>query len=190
LQGCTHCGGRLHVAGCPRKPRGCALDELRKIRLSFCCATIGTFPWTQGLSGCDGGFGDGHATRSQRKASPAVDRTARSLSTDAGPLASVVAQHLPGQSLLAGQPGSLPAAGGGQTVTRYVVRAIRRYQSAASSVSVVASAGAAQHDVLVRLFEGGNQSAEDVIALHGNRCVRQPILVKSSQVWAGDWNSI
>ncbi len=39
--GCAHCGGKLHVACYPRKPRGFALDELCKIRLSFCCASEG-----------------------------------------------------------------------------------------------------------------------------------------------------
>lgn len=39
--GCAHCGGRLHVACYPRKPRGCALDESCKSRLSFCCASDG-----------------------------------------------------------------------------------------------------------------------------------------------------
>jgi hypothetical protein len=43
LEGCAHCGGRLHVACYPRKPRGigCALDESCESRLSFCCATEG-----------------------------------------------------------------------------------------------------------------------------------------------------
>lgn len=43
LEGCAHCGGRLHVACYPRKPRGihCALDESCESRLSFCCATDG-----------------------------------------------------------------------------------------------------------------------------------------------------
>ena len=41
--GCTHCGGKLHVANYPRKPRGirgvmCASYQLR---LSFCCARDG-----------------------------------------------------------------------------------------------------------------------------------------------------
>lgn len=42
-EGCAHCGGRLHVACYPRKPRGIrgALDESGKIRLSFCCASDG-----------------------------------------------------------------------------------------------------------------------------------------------------
>ena len=42
-QGCAHCGGRLHVACYPRKPRGmrCALDESYETRLSFCCANDG-----------------------------------------------------------------------------------------------------------------------------------------------------
>lgn len=41
--GCRHCGGRLHVADYPRKPRGVrsALDESYQSRLSFCCATDG-----------------------------------------------------------------------------------------------------------------------------------------------------
>jgi len=41
--GCRHCGGRLHVADYPRKPRGVrsALDETYQYRLSFCCATDG-----------------------------------------------------------------------------------------------------------------------------------------------------
>lgn len=39
--GCAHCGATLHVACYPRKPRGCALDESCKIRLSFCCASDG-----------------------------------------------------------------------------------------------------------------------------------------------------
>ena len=40
--GCT-CGGVLHSARYPRKPRGirCALDESCDRRLSFCCATDG-----------------------------------------------------------------------------------------------------------------------------------------------------
>ncbi len=43
LQGCTHCGDKLHVARYPRKPRGmrCALDESYESRLSFCCARDG-----------------------------------------------------------------------------------------------------------------------------------------------------
>lgn len=42
-KGCAHCGGRLHVADYPRKPRGirCALDESYETRLSYCCATEG-----------------------------------------------------------------------------------------------------------------------------------------------------
>ena len=41
--GCRHCGGRLHVADYPRKPRGVrsALDASYQYRLSFCCATDG-----------------------------------------------------------------------------------------------------------------------------------------------------
>ena len=43
LEGCTHCGGKLHVAHYPRKPRGLryGLDESYEIRLSYCCATEG-----------------------------------------------------------------------------------------------------------------------------------------------------
>ena len=43
LEGCAHCGGRLHVAHYPRKPRGtrCARDESCRSRLSFCCSTEG-----------------------------------------------------------------------------------------------------------------------------------------------------
>ena len=43
LEGCAHCGGRLHVACYPRKPRGIwsALDKSYGIRLSFCCANDG-----------------------------------------------------------------------------------------------------------------------------------------------------
>jgi hypothetical protein len=41
-RGCD-CGGRLHSARYPRKPRGvrCALDERYESRLSFCCAQDG-----------------------------------------------------------------------------------------------------------------------------------------------------
>jgi len=41
--GCRHCGGRLHVADYPRKPRGVrsALDDSYQSRLSFCCARDG-----------------------------------------------------------------------------------------------------------------------------------------------------
>lgn len=41
--GCQHCGGRLHVADYPRKPRGVrsVLDESYYYRLSFCCAADG-----------------------------------------------------------------------------------------------------------------------------------------------------
>lgn len=41
--GCPHCGGRLHVADYPRKPRGVrsALDASYQSRLSFCCAADG-----------------------------------------------------------------------------------------------------------------------------------------------------
>jgi len=43
LGGCVHCGGTLHVACYPRKPRGigCALGEFCESRLSFCCASDG-----------------------------------------------------------------------------------------------------------------------------------------------------
>ena len=43
LGGCTHCGGRLHFACYPRKPRGmrCARDGRYETRLSFCCANEG-----------------------------------------------------------------------------------------------------------------------------------------------------
>jgi len=38
--GCRHCGGRLHVADYPRKPRGIrsVLEGSYQYRLSFCCA--------------------------------------------------------------------------------------------------------------------------------------------------------
>lgn len=41
--GCPYCGGVLHVADYPRKPRGIrsALDETHQRRLSFCCAREG-----------------------------------------------------------------------------------------------------------------------------------------------------
>ena len=41
--GCRCCGGRLHSARYPRKPRGarCAQDETHCTRLSFCCAVDG-----------------------------------------------------------------------------------------------------------------------------------------------------
>jgi hypothetical protein len=41
--GCQYCGGRLHVADYPRKPRGVrsALDASYQYRLSFCCAMDG-----------------------------------------------------------------------------------------------------------------------------------------------------
>lgn len=41
--GCQYCGGRLHVADYPRKPRGVrsVLDESYQYRLSFCCAVDG-----------------------------------------------------------------------------------------------------------------------------------------------------
>ena len=43
LGGCVHCGGTLHVACYPRKPRGigCGLGEFCGSRLSFCCASDG-----------------------------------------------------------------------------------------------------------------------------------------------------
>ncbi len=43
LRGCAHCGGRLHFARYPRKPRGmrCARDGTYEARLSFCCANEG-----------------------------------------------------------------------------------------------------------------------------------------------------
>jgi hypothetical protein len=39
--GCRCCGGRLHRAAYPRKPRGaqCPLDPAYRQRFSFCCAT-------------------------------------------------------------------------------------------------------------------------------------------------------
>ena len=39
-RGCRCCGGRLHQAGYPRKPRGaqCSLDPAYGRRWSFCCA--------------------------------------------------------------------------------------------------------------------------------------------------------
>ena len=42
-EGCAHCGGRLHVACYPRKPRGigCVLGGFCESRLSFCCASDG-----------------------------------------------------------------------------------------------------------------------------------------------------
>ena len=42
-EGCVHCGGTLHVACYPRKPRGIrlVLDRSYETRLSFCCATDG-----------------------------------------------------------------------------------------------------------------------------------------------------
>jgi hypothetical protein len=42
-QGCPHCGGVLHVANYPRKPRGMrsALDASYETRLSACCASEG-----------------------------------------------------------------------------------------------------------------------------------------------------
>lgn len=41
--GCQHCGGVLHVANYPRKPRGFrgVLDASYQLRLSFCCARDG-----------------------------------------------------------------------------------------------------------------------------------------------------
>ena len=41
--GCIHCGGKLHVANYPRKPRGIrrVLDASYQWRLSFCCASDG-----------------------------------------------------------------------------------------------------------------------------------------------------
>jgi hypothetical protein len=41
--GCAHCGGKLHVANYPRKPRGIrgVLDASYRHRLSFCCARDG-----------------------------------------------------------------------------------------------------------------------------------------------------
>jgi len=41
--GCPHCGGVLHCARYPRKPRGvgAARDASYQYRLSFCCATEG-----------------------------------------------------------------------------------------------------------------------------------------------------
>ena len=41
--GCAHCGGKLHVANYPRKPRGIrrVLDASYQWRLSFCCANDG-----------------------------------------------------------------------------------------------------------------------------------------------------
>lgn len=42
-EGCLHCGGALHSACYPRKPRGLrtALDDSYETRLSFCCAREG-----------------------------------------------------------------------------------------------------------------------------------------------------
>lgn len=43
-QGCPHCGGKLHSACYPRKPRGVhrqILGEVYSWRLSFCCASTG-----------------------------------------------------------------------------------------------------------------------------------------------------
>ena len=43
MAGCSHCGGPLHVAHYPRKPRGIrsVLDDTYQSRLSFCCARDG-----------------------------------------------------------------------------------------------------------------------------------------------------
>jgi hypothetical protein len=47
MEGCEHCGGRLHAARFPRKPRGrpkavaCKLGRDHDLRFSFCCAIEG-----------------------------------------------------------------------------------------------------------------------------------------------------
>ncbi len=43
LEGCAHCGGKLHLACYPRKPQGMRniLDGTYETRLSFCCANDG-----------------------------------------------------------------------------------------------------------------------------------------------------
>lgn len=42
-KGCPHCGGKLHRADFPRRPRGgpCGLDEKLSRRRSFCCSVEG-----------------------------------------------------------------------------------------------------------------------------------------------------
>ena len=46
--GCPHCGGKLHSARYPRKPRGLRgqLDDSYSTRLSFCCAEDDCRRWT------------------------------------------------------------------------------------------------------------------------------------------------
>jgi len=174
-EGCAHCGGRLHVACYPRKPRGicCALDESYETRLSFCCAT----------EGCR-----------RRCTPPSVRFLGRKVYLGAMVVLVMAMEHglsakrrkqliekldLYPQTLarwrrwplLASQQGPLYPACGCQPVTRCAVGAIDWRRPRASCVSVAAFAGPGDDGLLVRLFEGGNQSAEDVIALPGKVCL-------------------
>ena len=94
-----------------------------------------------------------------------VDRDPGYLATDPFPLAQVVAGEVSGQSLLADAAGQLYPTCGDRPVTRCVTGPAPWDKPAPAPVPVAYAAGSAHHDLMVRLFEGKDRPAEDVIAI-------------------------
>ena len=107
------CGGRLHSAKYPRKPRGGDnLPEQYGYRLSFCCerdgsaesgAAVGTVPWPEGLPRRRGPSGRGHATGALPAAGPRAFPTLRRRSSDDRLLASVLGRTFSADTVLEGR---------------------------------------------------------------------------------------
>ena len=101
------CGGRLHCANYPRKPRGGPdqLPETYQLRFSFCCdrdgcrkrvdAAVGALPRPKGLPRCRGHPGQRHAARADATPGPRALRTLRRRPAHHRPLAGLLARTLP-----------------------------------------------------------------------------------------------
>ena len=172
--GCS-CGGVLHSACYPRKPRGIRSnwDESYNTRLSFCCAEEdcrrrSTPPSVRFLGRKvylgDCHLGDRSGTRPHQQASEAVGRATRPMATDPCALAQVVAGDLSCQSLLAGSKRPFHTACADRSVARRPAGPTRRKGSLSASLPFAAPVDTAYNHLMVRQFEGDHRPAEDVIA--------------------------
>lgn len=118
--GCPRCGGRLHRADWPRKPRGLpeGIAATGSIRLGLCCAEEGCrrrttppslrFPGPQGVRGGRGGDGVGGPDRADPDVATAAADALRDVAPDTVAMGEVVAAGVRPESPL---PGGMRMAG-------------------------------------------------------------------------------
>ena len=158
VAGCT-CGGRLHSAVYPRKPRGgpAGLGTGYETRLSYCCAAEGCrrrttppsvrFLGAQGVPGRGGDAGERPPTGAESDTGAGAAGSVRRRRAHAAAVAAVVAEDFRRGELLASGTGAVHAGGETQRVAARCGRAVWR-RNDRRTLSGAALSLAEQHRLL------------------------------------------